>query len=258
MNTSTIACLALGTMAALAQTQPTLNCETQGSSGNRARSCQMREQTIPSSGQLTIDGGQNGGVSVHGSNRSDVLVRARIEAWGPTDADAQAVAAQIRLNASAGKINSEGPGDRNWAVSYEVFVPSRSDVHAITHNGGVHVSDITGRIEFSAVNGGVHLANLNGHVQGKTTNGGVHIQFSGSRWDGDGMDVTTTNGGVHLSVPDGYSARLETSSVNGGFHASIPLTVSGRVGKQVTATLGSGGALIHVATTNGAVHVDRI
>ncbi len=72
------------------------------------------------------------------------------------------------------------------------------------------------------------------------------------------MDVSTTNGGVHLALPENYSARLETSTVNGGMHADYPLTVSGKIGKQLSATLGSGGATLRIATVNGGVKIGRI
>ena len=72
------------------------------------------------------------------------------------------------------------------------------------------------------------------------------------------MSVETTNGGVHMSMPANYSARLETSTVNGSVHAGIPMTVSGKLGRQLAVNLGSGGATIHVVTTNGGVHIDQI
>jgi DUF4097 and DUF4098 domain-containing protein YvlB len=221
----------------------------------------MREQTIPYSGQLSLDGGRNGGVTVKGWSRGDVLVRAKVEASAPSDSEARGVAGQIRLRAGAGTVASDGPAsseDRNWAVSYEVFVPRQSNLQITTENGGVHVADINGRVDFSAVNGGVHLTRVNGHVQGKTTNGGVHIELAGSRWEGDGLDVSTTNGGVHLEVPANYSARLETSTVNGSVHNTVPMTVSGKIGRQLSANLGSGGATIRLVTTNGGVHFQEI
>ena len=242
-------------------TQPTLTCNDRDGNGRLVRHCEMREQTIAYPGQLNIDGGQNGGVQVKGWSRADVLVRAKVDASAVTDADARALAGQIKVNVAAGQVSSSGPEtshDQNWSVSYEIFVPHQANVQIQAHNGGVHVSDINGRLDFATDNGGVHLARLNGHVQGKTTNGGVHIEFTGSRWEGDGMNVETTNGGVHMSMPANYSARLETSTVNGSVHAGIPMTVSGKIGRQFAANLGAGGATIHVVTTNGGVHIDQI
>jgi DUF4097 and DUF4098 domain-containing protein YvlB len=239
-------------------TQPSLACQDGGSHGASIRHCEMREQTVAYAGQLAVDAGENGGVSVRGWSRADVLVRSRVEAWAATDEQARALAAQVLVNTAAGRVNASGPAaenDRTWSVSYEVFAPHGANVQAATHNGGVHLSDIRGQVEFSAVNGGVHLVRMGGRVQGHTTNGGVHIELEGTRWDGEGVDVATTNGGVHVAVPANYSARLETSTVNGGIQNEYPMTVTGKIGKQLSAKLGAGGATIRVVTTNGGVRI---
>jgi DUF4097 and DUF4098 domain-containing protein YvlB len=242
-------------------TQPTLNCQNDNSGNRLVRHCEMREQTIAYAGQLTIDGGRNGGVTVKGWSRADVLVRSKVEASAISDSDARALASQIRVSSSAGRVASEGPAssqDQNWSVSYEVFVPHQANLQVSAHNGGIHINDINGRVDFNTQNGGVHLARLGGHVQGKTTNGGLHIDLMGNRWEGEGMDVSTTNGGVHLGVPANYSARLEMSTVNGSLHSAVPLNVSGKISRQLSTNLGSGGAMIRVATTNGGVHIDQL
>ena len=75
--------------------------------------------------------------------------------------------------------------------------------------------------------------------------------------DGDGVDVSTMNGGVSVTLPDNYSARLETGTVNGGLHVDFPVAMSGEVKRQLSTTLGAGGALIRVKTTNGGVSIKR-
>ena len=242
-------------------TQPTMNCNENNNNGRLVRHCEIREQTVPYSGQLNVDGRTNGGVTVKGWTRPDVLVRAKIDASAATDGEARGLAAQVRVDTSAGRVAASGPDsqdDRQWSVSYEVFAPQTANLQVTTHNGGVHIQDIRGTVEFSAVNGGVHLARVNGKVHGRTQNGGVHIELTGSRWEGEGMDVETTNGGVHLALPASYSAHLETSTVNGGVKNDYPMTVTGKIGKQLSANLGSGGPTIRVTTTNGGVTIGSI
>ena len=81
------------------------------------------------------------------------------------------------------------------------------------------------------------------------------------RWEGETLDVKTTNGGVHLSIPDGYSAHLETGTANGrvrfGFPVNAPTNERGRYSNQISTDLGTGGPTIRVITTNGGVHVGR-
>lgn len=242
-------------------TEPTMRCEERRDSRDRAQHCEIREQTVPYTGTLTVDGRTNGGVSIKGWNRGDVLVRMKISANARDEAAARAIVGQVRVNLGAGRIAADGPtveGDGGWSVTYEIFTPHQSNIEATTHNGGVHISDIAGNLRFSAVNGGIHLNRIGGKVEGKTTNGGVHIELAGERWQGEGLEVSTTNGGVHLSLPANYSARLDTSTVNGGLQSDYPLTVSGKIGKQLSATLGSGGATLRVTTTNGGVKIRQI
>jgi len=56
-------------------------------------------------------------------------------------------------------------------------------------------------------------------------------------------------------VPENYSARLETSTVNGGTNIDFPVLVKGKIGREISTTLGSGGALVRAETTNGGVRV---
>lgn len=228
---------------------------------DRFRHCEVRDARMgPGSGPIVVDGGMNGGISVSGWDRNEVLVRAKIQTWAETAAEAQRLATTIQIRVDGRRIdatNAESGRRSGWSVSYDVFVPRRSDVSLRTHNGGIRVDDVHGRIDVEALNGGVHLRGVQGEVRGGTTNGGVTLALDGERWVGSGVDLETTNGGVTLIIPDGYSARLETGTVNGGLHVDFPITVQGMVGRRLTTTLGSGGQLIRVRTTNGGVTLRR-
>ena len=223
--------------------------------------CEIREQTLAPSGAIAIDGKQNGGISVKGWDQGQILVRARVQAGAPTAAEAEALGKQVRIETSGAKIHATGPEnkrDYHWDVSYEVFVPRRSDVSLETHNGGIVIADVNGKIDFTALNGGVVLKRVGGAVRGSTTNGGLAIVLSGDRWDGESMDVSTTNGGVSMSVPENYSAHIETGTVNGGVNTEFPVTVKGEMTKQIALNLGSGGATVRAMTTNGGVHLKKL
>lgn len=239
-----------------------LTCHNERSwDGDRLVSnCDIREQTLAPSGSLSIDGRQNGGVSVKGWDQNQVLVRARVQTAAPTDAEAAALAQQVRIETGGSKIFASGPeSDRNhhWDVSYEIFVPRRQDVSIETHNGGIAISEVNGKIDFEATNGGVVLRRVGGAVRGSTTNGGLVIELAGDRWDGETLDVSTTNGGVVMTVPENYSAHLETGTVNGGINVDFPVTVQGPINKQLAVNLGSGGPTVKATTTNGGVRIRR-
>jgi len=258
------ALVALIGVSALAQQKGgSMTCRDNGWYNDKLEgNCEIREQTLAMSGApIAIDGKQNGGISVKGWDQNQVLMRARVQTGAPTAAEAADLAKQIRIETSGAKIYASGPETRknyHWDVSYEVFVPRRADLSLETRNGGIVISDVNGKIDFNALNGGVVLRKVGGAVRGSTTNGGLVVELSGDRWDGETLDVRTTNGGVVLSVPENYSAKLETGTVNGSINVDFPVTVQGKINKELALNLGSGGATVKAMTTNGGVRVKRV
>ncbi|HEV8356677.1 MAG TPA: DUF4097 family beta strand repeat-containing protein [Gemmatimonadales bacterium] len=238
-----------------------LDCSRDRGDWDYERVCNITETTIPATGgSLNIDGRINGGVTVIGSSRRDVLVRAMIQANARSESRAREIAEAVRVHTDGGRIYAEGPDTRNrewWSVEYEVHVPARSDLDLRAHNGGIAVVGVSGTLRMETLNGGIHLESVDGDVVAETTNGGLHVDLDGDRWEGKGLDATTTNGGVHLRVPSGYSAHLETGTVNGGVDIEFPVTVQGKIGRRITTDLGKGGATIRLITTNGGVDVRR-
>jgi DUF4097 and DUF4098 domain-containing protein YvlB len=233
------------------------------SSDNKESFRDLREMTIPAGGTLDVDAGRNGGVSVKGENRSDVLVRACVQAWGSTLDSAKAAVASVKITTTGG-VRAEGPDESNYSVSFQILVPRSSDLNLKAHNGGISINAVNGNIQFQTVNGGVSLADLSGDVHGRTTNGGVNVALAGKGWEGAGMDVQTSNGGVRLEVPENYAANFEAGTVNGGFSSDIPaLNVTtedvkggwGNRAKQIKTSINGGGAPIRVATTNGGIKI---
>ncbi len=235
-------------------------CEESWGNGDRDRYCYALEGEFADPSELRIDGGLNGGVSVEGWSRDVVAVRGRIWANASSMERARRIADGVRIRLEGGRLFAEGPGtDRGegWGVSWDVRVPYETDLDVETHNGGIDVADVRGRIRFEALNGGVDLRRVGGYVVGHTTNGGLEVELDGSRWSGEGLDVETTNGGVTLIVPQAYSARLETGTVNGGIDLGFPVTLEGRIGRRLSTTLGEGGPTIRAFTTNGGVEIRR-
>lgn len=258
--------LAAGASAQLRDNRtPQMSCNGGDSNDrNRQRFCEVREQTIPAVGQLTVDPGKNGGVTVKGWLRNDISIRTRVETWAHSVDEARTLGGLVRVNASAGKVQASGPdshGDSGWSISYEIFVPQRTDLNMTAFNGGINLSDVRGHIELETKNGGVQLTRVAGDVSGHTLNGGIKIELAGRTWDGGKLEVRTTNGGVTIAMPENYSAHLQTGTVNGGFSSDFPVSIA--AGSRIETrnldfNLGSGGPLIHVSTTNGGVKLRRI
>ena len=239
-----------------------LTCQNGGYDSERARRCDIREQSVASMGRLSVDAGRNGGVTVKGWIRSDVLVRARIDASGDTDAAASMMASQVSIDTSGGQVRAIGPESANnswWSVSFEIFVPQNTDLTLKAHNGGLTISDVRGQIRFDVNNGGVHLKRVAGDVSGATVNGGIQVELTGTMWDGRQLELSTRNGGVHVAMPSYYSAHVQAETGMGGIRSDFPVTMASENTRPRRAefNVGAGGPLIHITTGNGQVSLTR-
>ncbi len=238
------------------------------SSDDRVSVSDLREFTIPASGSITVDGDKNGGISVKGENRSDILVRACVQAQGTTEEAARSAMSAIQIG-TGGTIRAEGPStEKGWSVSYQILVPRATNLNLKAHNGGISISGVDGSAEFETLNGGINISDVSGSVKGRTTNGGVNVALSGTTWRGSGLELITTNGGVNITMPENYSANVETGTVNGGFKSDIPslnVTTENVKGddwnhrsraKRIVTAFNGGGAPVKVITTNGGVKIN--
>ena len=224
------------------------------------RFCETRDVEMPASASLRVDGQENGGVTVHGWDKSTIQVVAMIQTNAETEADASDLAKRVKISTSNGELHADGPDTRrreSWSVSYEIWVPAHTGLDLRARNGGIAVDGVESRMELETVNGGLSLSDVGGDVRGTTSNGGVSAELSGSKWNGAGLDLQTSNGGVRLYIPENYSAHLETGTVNGGMNIGFPITVQGSFGRRLSTQLGSGGPTIRVVTTNGGVTIRR-
>jgi hypothetical protein len=242
-------------------TEKRLSCENSGSNGDRARHCEIREQSLPAVGRIDVDASPNGGVTVKGWLQGGVLVRARVEASGDTQSEADSMAAGVSIDGSGGQVRARGPesGRRSWwSVSYEIFVPQTTDVTLKSVNGGITMSDVRGQLRFDVVNGGVHLTRVAGDITGESVNGGIQVELAGAMFEGRQIDVKTHNGGVTLAMPSHFSAHVQAETGMGHVQSDFPVTMSGELmPRRLDFNVGSGGPLIHIATTNGGVRVKR-
>jgi hypothetical protein len=237
------------------------NCQNNNSRNNSEQFCEVRNLTLAAGRSLAVDGRDNGGITVHGWDGMETKVTVMVQAQAASEAEAAVIARAVTITGSGGQLRADGPDTRgrreSWSVSYEIWTPRHTDLSLTAKNGGLSVDGVDSKMELETVNGGLSLVDVAGDVHGTTSNGGVTAELSGDRWRGAGLDVRTSNGGVRLYVPANYSAQLETGTVNGGMNIDFPIAAQGSIGRRLSTTLGSGGPLVRVTTTNGGVSVVR-
>src|SRR5689334_8056855 len=161
MRLTTMLCPALLLTAILGSAQmrdnqnKDLKCDDRNSRRSGYGVCDIKEMAgVP--GRINVDAGRNGGVAVKGWSRGDVLIRAKVEAWAETTQEAQSIASQVRVISNSGRVSAEGPNltgrNQSWGVTFEIFAPHRTDLELTAHNGGIHLSDLYGDIQFQGQN----------------------------------------------------------------------------------------------------------
>jgi hypothetical protein len=228
---------------------------------DRERHCEVREVTFAAPAVLEIREVANGSITVSGSGRSDVRLRARVVGLAPTLDEARQLAAAVVIDSAGGRVVATGPRgdrDRSWSVSFRAEVPTAQAVDLETSNGAIAIASLRSRVRASTSNGSLRLTDASGDVDVSTSNGSIAIQLSGSTWEGAGLRATTSNGSLQMEVPATYNARLRAGTNNGSISTDFPLAVQGRRRSDVDAVLGQGGPTLDLRTSNGSIRVGRI
>jgi DUF4097 and DUF4098 domain-containing protein YvlB len=165
---------------------------------------------------------------------------------------------------SAGTVRASGPQhleeNRGWSVSWEVFTPNATELKTETHNGGIDVSDIRGRVNATTHNGGINVSRVTGEVDCTTHNGGINVSMA--QTVPGPLRLETHNGGVQLHLPQNASARVHAETHNGAVQSdyAMPANRSDERsrGRNVDFAIGSGGPAISIKTYNGGIQVRKL
>lgn len=220
--------------------------------------------SVSSGARIKVDPGGFGNITVTGWDPEELKLVAEKETMAVTQEEARALASQVQILIEGGggavQIRAEGPkrrDKRSWSVSFQLFVPRRSDLDLRTKFGRISIENIHGDVSFTTEFGDLALSRVSGTVVGQTQFGKVDVELSGERWEGERLDVATKFGGVTAHLSKSYSAELETGTSFGSLEVDFPITIQGRVGneKRIKARLGVGGAPIRLVTDFGDVSI---
>ncbi len=223
-----------------------------------------------------------GGITVRGTNRKDVLVTARPEMDRPSrrfDPDAsglrripQSAGYRITEEANRVRVSSDSP---NRSVSFEIEVPSRTNLKLSTVNDGeILIENVDGDIDVSNTNGGIALNGVAGSVNAGTTNGNVRATLTRVTAERE-MAFTSLNGTVDVTLPSSTKASLRLRSDNGDIYSDFDMQLApvaaptiqdsrssnGRYrinrNKSIVGTINGGGPEFELRTFNSNVYVRR-
>ena len=156
----------------------------------------------------------------------------------------------------------------------------KARVEARTSNGSVDVQTVEGGVNIRTSNGSVTLDNIRGNLTVTTSNGAIRgtlvdaspndpIRLTTSNGPVDvklqmprNNDViaSTSNGGITIRMPSNAGARLNaTTSSHDSITTDFDVQVHGQLSKhRIEGTLGSGGPLLQLTTSNGGIRILRL
>ena len=231
----------------------------------------------------------NGGATIKGVNRKDVLIsalpreaggnRGRGRGGRGTDTSASTTGLR-RLTQTPGfdveearnevKIDAGAPGN---PIDFELEVPLKSNLHlSLVNNANLTVSDIEGELELENVNGPITLTNIAGSVVAHTVNGKVTATMTRLAPDKP-MAFTSLNGNIDVTLPASIKATFKLRSDQGDVFTDFDMQTrpnsaapetrreGGKlrieVNNAIVGTVNGGGPEFEMRTFNGNIYVRK-
>ena len=126
-----------------------------------------------------------------------------------------------------------------------------------TSGGSITVKTFKGPVSVDTSGGGITIENVAGKIKGDTSGGSIHAVLL-SPVPGD-VSLSTSGGGVTVKVPADAAFNLDAEASGGGVHCELPVTVQGkREHDELKGTVNGGGPVLHLETSGGGVHVEKL
>jgi DUF4097 and DUF4098 domain-containing protein YvlB len=247
---------------------------------------------LQAGGRLSVEN-FNGTIDITGWDQPNVDISG--SKYGSTVEARDAIKIEIHADAGSVSIRTIRPSayHSNLGARYVVRVPRRVELDRITStNGSIHVSQIDGPVRLKSTNGGIRASSITGSLDGVTSNGSIEldgikgdctVKTSNGRVKAEAVrgsvDASTSNGSVDLSVDEMHSNGVRVSTSNGGVTVRLPSRTSARLMARTSnssvstdfelqnqgerskhrleGTIGTGGPLLDLVTSNGSIHVVR-
>ena len=134
-------------------------------------------------------------------------------------------------------------------------------VTANTSNGGITVDAVKGSLNASTSNGGIRGrlsdTTTSDPIRLSTSNGPIDVRIDMLR--NNDVIASTSNGSLTIRIPEGAGLRISaTTSSHESITTDMPIQVRGTLSKhRLEGTVGSGGPLVQLSTSNGQIRIMR-
>jgi hypothetical protein len=203
-----------------------------------------------------------GSITVTGLDVTDCNVTATICVKAPTDEEAQEIADQIKIEFDQdGKtltVRIEKPRvkrHRSISISFDITVPKQTALELGSNVGEIQVMNITEKITAETNVGKITCEEISGDIDVKTDVGSIKIVYSKIAPAACSATISTDVGSIDLTTPPNCSAVVHAETDVGSIKTDQPLTLTGKIGRNLNGTIGTGEGKLHLKTDVGSITI---
>lgn len=186
------------------------------------------------------------GISVHSS-----FVRSDVEVRVPRETDLMLITEDGRIEVEnvAGNVETETNDGGLRLREIEGAVRSR------TSDGSIVGIDLTGDVDVSTGDGRIELAGNFGRLTAITSDGSIKVRCTMDCDSPEDWMIRSSDGSITLTLPSDFSAELEASTGDGRIVNELPITKSIESKTRIKGTMGRGGKLVLLRTSDGRITI---
>lgn len=178
---------------------------------------------------------------------------------------------QVRVENISGnvRVRTSNGGVRIWSVT--------GDLDATTSNATVEVGQFSGAAVLRTSNGRIKAGGVKGSFEAKTSNGSIDASLSDvdsarpvrlqtsnasinltmENFKNNEIRAESSNGSINVRLPADASAQVRASTSNGSINTDFETKSTAMSKNRLEGSIGAGGALIDLTTSNGAIRLMR-
>jgi hypothetical protein len=163
-----------------------------------------------------------------------------------------------RLRTSNGSIRAEnfrGTVDAQTSNGPIDLLGLDGDITAHSSNGHIHAEQVSGSMDATTSNNGITASfdRLKGDVRAETSNGPIELTLPDHFAD---VHAHTNNSSITVHLPSDPNAHVVASTNNASISSDFDMQVHGEIRRNhMDATLGAGGPMLDLNTSNGGIRL---
>ena len=253
----------MGLCTALVLTTLFLGCCVNIGGDFRAKAQRTEELTASAAEMTTLDVSTNvGTIKLDTAESTEVHIVAKITVKAKTEEEAEALVEEVRIVVEpTGQrlvikaVKPSGFGRNQLAVNYTITAPASLALQCTTDVGDIRIAGFAERVTAKTDVGTIRCTDLRNDVDLHTNVGDVRAAYAPDAPAALRASATTNVGNVDFTGPDDISASVEARVNVGSIDTDRPLTVTGKIGKSLRATLGNAEGNISLRTNVGSIKI---